>query len=144
MSKLLKRCTFLIIVIIVSFQSCKVSWVPDYSAAIEDQIITTAQKNDRLYLDMLDAPTTNYSMYADRYNDIESEINTIQLKNEARRKNENMLSIIKNLKEAFQSYRKEHKDKTTLKRAEISIYQKDIRAFWTPLLVAEHGLKLAQ
>ena len=125
--------------------SCKVAWVPDYNAAIEDQIIITAQKNDRLYLDMLEAPAPNiYLFYIDRYNDIEAEINSIQLKNEARRKNESMLGIIKNLKEAFQQYRREHREKTTINRGEIMVYQSSIKAFWLPLLNAEHGLKLAK
>jgi hypothetical protein len=139
-----KRLSFPFLLIIL-FASCKVHWVPDYSAAIEDQIIVNAQKNDRLYLDMLDAQSpTIYTNYIERYNDLEAEINSIQMKNEARQKNDNMLKIIKNLQTAFQQYRREHREKKTLSRGEILVYQQNIRAFWTPLLVAEHGLKLAK
>ena len=145
MYSLLKKPALAFLLLIVLLQSCRVAWVPDYNAAIEDQIIATAQKNDRLYLDMLhgSAPA-NYVLYSDRYNDIQSEINSIELKNEARRKNEDMLAIIKNLKNAFKEYRKEHEAKKILKDGEILIYQQNIKAFWTPLLVAEHGLKLAK
>lgn len=143
--RLLQRKAILSFLFIITLASCKVKWVADYSAAIEDQIIATAQKNDRLYIDMMDAPMPNrYALYIERYNDIESEINSIQFKNEARKKNEAMLTIIKNLKEAFLQYRREHRDKKTLTRTEVLIYQSYIKSFWLPLLNAEHGLKLAK
>ncbi len=145
MNPIIKTGRLAIFLFLFFTQACKVAWVPDYSAAIEDQIIATAQKNDRLYLDMLDVSAPNqYTFYVDRYNEIEAEINSIQLKNEARTNNTDMLKIIKNLKDAFQTYRTEHREKKTLKRGEVLVYQQTIKGFWTPLLIAEHGLKLAK
>ena len=77
--------------------------VPEYSEQLEAQIAKTAKATDKLYIDMLDVPLNNrtYENFKDRYNDIESEINSIRLKNEARPKNADFLVINKNLKEEF-------------------------------------------
>src|SRR3977135_3009814 len=79
--------------------SCRVALVPEYSAQLEEQISNAAKATDRLYLDMLDVPLANrtYESFKDRYNAIESEINSIKLKNEARLKNGDFIIINKNL-----------------------------------------------
>lgn len=123
--------------------SCKVTWVPEYNAHLEEQVAKTAKANDKLYLDMLDVPEANriYDNFKDRYNEIGSEINSIMLKNEARPKNTNFLAIIKNLKEAFEEAKKYHKDNSTLEDGEIKAYQASLAGFWKPLYLAERALK---
>ena len=140
MVALLKR-PFLFLLVL--FLSCKVSLVPEYNAALEDQIAKAAQENDRLYIDLLDIPSSDrqYKNFMDRYNTIESEINTIQLKNEARRNNADFMVIIKNLKDAFAEAKKYHKDHNGLSDGEIKAYQASLAAFWKPLYVAERALK---
>jgi hypothetical protein len=129
--------------ILVMWVSCKVTWVPEYNAQLEEQVSKTAKANDRLYFDMLDVPKASrlYDNYKDRYNEIGSEINSIQLKNEARPKNSDFLAIIKNLKDAFEEAKKYHKDNNTLEDGEIKAYQASLAGFWKPLYVAERALK---
>jgi hypothetical protein len=56
-----------------------------------------------------------------------------------------MNSIVDTLKNIFKKYENEHKDKVSaLTNGEIIIYQSYIKAFWTPLLVTESGLKKAK
>lgn len=130
--------------LILLLSSCKVIWVPDYNAKLEDQITKTARANDKLYIDLLDeAPDKrDYNRYKEKYNDIESDINAIQLANEARNNNSSMLIICKNLKDAFQEAKKYHKEKNTLSDGEIKSYQATLAGFWKPMLIAERGLKI--
>jgi hypothetical protein len=141
---LMLRHLLLSTLLILSLSSCKVIWVPDYNAKLEDQIAKTAKANDKLYIDMLDAAPNkrDYDQYKEKYNDIEADINAIQLANEARNNNASFLVINKNLKDAFQEAKKYHKDKQVLSDGEIKSYQATLAGFWKPLFLAERGLKI--
>ena len=138
----LKRMPVFLLVTLL-FLSCRVMLVPEYSAQLEDQISKTAKATDKLYIDMLDVPVNNrtYENFKDRYNEIESEINSIKLKNEARPKNADFLVINKNLKDAFDEAKKYHKENSTLADGEAKAYQATLAGFWKPLYVAELALK---
>lgn len=138
----LKRMPVFLLVTLL-FLSCRVMLVPEYSSQLEDQISKTAKATDKLYIDMLDVPVNNrtYENFKDRYNEIESEINSIKLKNEARPKNADFLVINKNLKDAFDEAKKYHKENSTLADGEAKAYQATLAGFWKPLYVAELALK---
>jgi hypothetical protein len=134
---------FVFLSLLVMLFSCKVALVPEYNASLDDQIAKAAQENDRLYIDLLDVPASErlYKNFMDRYNSVESEINAIQLKNEARKNNADFMVIIKNLKDAFAEAKKYHKDHNGLSDGEIKAYQATLAGFWKPLYVAERALK---
>jgi hypothetical protein len=136
---------FLVPLLWISLSACKVTLVPPYDASIEQQIVNTAKMNDRLYLDMQDEPEANrtYSKYSSKYLDIESEINSILLKNQARRQSHDLVVITNNLKTLFVQFKDQHKQATTINNADIKLNQLQIAAAWKALLVAERGLKLA-
>ncbi len=137
-----RRITALFLIIFFA-ASCKVTLVPEYSAALEEQVAAAAKATDKLYIDMLDVAIAarTYDSFKDRYNEIEAEINSIQLKNEARQKNKDFLVIIKNLKDAFAEAKQYHKSHTTISNGEAKSYQATLSAFWKPLYVAEKALK---
>jgi hypothetical protein len=138
----MKRLIFLLTLLSV-LSSCSVSLVPDYNPALEEQISEAAMMNDRLYLDLLNIPISerSFQAYAPRYSEIESEINSIRMKNEIRPNNTEMLKIIDLLKSNFVQYKEEHKAKSTgLTDGEIRSYSAFIRGFWLPLLTAENAL----
>ena len=84
-------------------------------------------------------------MYADRYAEVEAEINSIRLRNEVRKNNTDMLFIINKLDSGFIRFRDEHKvNPGILRDGEIRAYQTQILAYWKPLLIAEGGLKKAK
>lgn len=132
-----------LLLVVLSFISCRVTLVPEYSAQLEEQIAKAAKATDKLYIDMLDAPVNSrtYESFKDRYNEIESDINSIKLKNEARPKNADFLVINKNLKDAFDEAKKYHKENSTLADGEAKAYQATLAGFWKPLYVAELALK---
>jgi hypothetical protein len=140
---IVKRLT-LFTLLIISLVSCRVTLVPEYNAKLEEDISKAAKANDKLYIDLLDASPEKrvYDIYKERYNDIESDINSIQLKNEARNNNEDFLKIIKNIKEGFTEAKKYHKDNKTLSDGEIKAYQATISGLWKPLYIAERSLKI--
>lgn len=141
-TRYLKRMPVFLLFVLL-FVSCRVAFVPEYSAQLEEQITKTAKATDKLYIDMLDVPVSNrtYDSFKDRYNEIESEINSIKLKNEARPKNADFLVINKNLKDAFDEAKKYHKENATLADGEVKAYQATLAGFWKPLYVAELALK---
>ncbi|TMI78144.1 MAG: hypothetical protein E6H10_17685 [Bacteroidetes bacterium] len=124
---------------------CKVTLVPPYDAGVEQQIVNTAKMNDRLYLEMQDEPVADrtYNKYSSKYLDIESEINSILLKNQARRQSHDLIVITNNLKTLFVQFKDKHKQDSTISDADIKLNQLQIAAAWKALLVAERGLKLA-
>ncbi|AMR32710.1 hypothetical protein A0256_15405 [Mucilaginibacter sp. PAMC 26640] len=141
------KAKWLIYLLAVILSGCsRVVLVPDYSAGIEAEIVNGAMLNDKLYLDLADAQPSKreYIDFSERYSSVEAVINSIQLKNEIRQKNTDMLAIINNLKAAFTKYRDEHKKNNTLSDGEVKADQAFIKAFWKPLLIAEHGLKNAK
>ena len=143
---LLMRITFFLVPLLwISFAACKVTLVPPYDASIAEQIVSTAKMNDRLYLEMKDEPEAKrtYSKYSSKYLDIESEINSILLKNQARRQSHDLVVITNNLKILFVQFKDQHKQALTINDADIKLNQLQIAAAWKALLVAERGLKLA-
>ena len=138
----LKKTISFLLVVAVLF-SCRVTLVPEYSAQLEAQIAKSAQANDRLYIDMLDVPVNQrtYKNFQERYNEIESEINSIRLRNESRPKNGDFLVINKNLKDAFAEAKQYHKENSTLSDGEVKAYQSSLAGFWKPLYIAEIALK---
>ncbi len=138
----IKRLPVIFLLLGISW-ACRVTLVPEYSAQLEDQIASAAKATDKLYIEMLDLTEgeRTYDKFNEKYNEIESEINSIKLKNEARPKNANFLVINKNLKEAFEEAKKYHKDNATLSNGEARAYQASLAGFWKPLYVAEIALK---
>jgi hypothetical protein len=126
--------------------SCRVVLVPEYSSELEAQIVQGAKLNDKLYIDLLNAnpDKRSFQLYAGKYAEVESEIHSILLKNETRKKNNDMLVIIRNLDSAFVEYKNQHKSQDRLSDGEIKVNQAFIKAFWKPLLIAESGLKKAK
>ncbi len=132
-----------IFLLLFLFSSCRVSLVPEYNARLETQIADAAKASDRLYIDLLgeEPLARNYDKFQDRYNDLEAEINSIELINQGRIKNDDFLVIIKNLKDAFQEAKEYHREHKTLSNGEIKAYQATLAGYWKPLYVAERSLQ---
>ena len=131
-------------VFFIFFNSCvSVRLVPDYSEAMENQIVATQKQNEKLYLELLEQPVDKrtYSSFSNKYLEVESDINSILFQYQTREKSEDFVKMAKLLKDNFNQYKKEHKDKKTLTDGEISLYIAYINGFWQPLLTAERALK---
>ncbi|MEP6513017.1 MAG: hypothetical protein ABJA79_04070 [Parafilimonas sp.] len=131
-------CCFLLI----SYTACTVSLLPTYSAELEAQITSTSKMTDMLYLEIMDAPDDKkvYSVYADKYRQIETEINSILLKNEVRTNADDFIASAKALKEYFVQAKEDHKKRNTLSNPELLIYNEQLKALWKPVLIEEMAL----
>lgn len=140
---LLHRLFIILFIPVISLSACKVQLVPAYNAELEEQIVKTAKMSDMLYLEMMDAASDkkSYSLYADKYLDIESEINSILLKNEVRSNAADNIATVQKLKDYFVKAKEDHKTRTTMSNAEMLLYNEQLKAFWKPVLIAERALK---
>ncbi|MEO6188027.1 MAG: hypothetical protein ABIO82_07920 [Ginsengibacter sp.] len=143
MQRVIQRKFPAIFLLLFLISSCRVTLVPEYNARLETQITDAAKATDRLYIDLLgeELSARNYDRIQARYNDLEAEINSIELINQGRVKNDDFLAIIKNLKDAFHEAKEYHKEHKTLSNGEIKAYQATLAGYWKPLYVAERSLK---
>lgn len=133
----------LLAIISVAVSSCRVQLVPEYSSDIETQITNAAKMTDMLYLEIMDASADkkNYDLYADKYLAIETEINSILLKDQARPKAQDLVASVQKLHDYFVKAKEDHKNRNVLNNAELLIYNEQLKALWKPVLVEEMALK---
>lgn len=100
----------LLVLLFSGIPSCKVALLPDYNAALYQQIVSAASKNDRIYIDLLqaNADERKFSLYAKRYANLETAIQSIYLQYQARPRSANFLPIIENIQTLFVKYKTEH------------------------------------
>jgi hypothetical protein len=135
---------FLLLITIVFTASCgTITLVPDHDSALETQITEAAKANDKIYLQLLNSEPEKraFADFEKEYMNVEVEIHSIQLRNEVRKNNKEMLDIISRLNKVFSKIRNEHKAMTRpIKDAEIIDFENEMTALWKALLRAEKGL----
>ncbi len=83
---------------VIALQSCKVTLVPPYDAAISTQIDKTAKSVDKFYLSMLETTASEndgraYDKFIEQYVNIEVELNSLLNKNKIRPLNAHSVRI---------------------------------------------------
>jgi len=131
----------------VAFSSCKVVLLPSYDATIAEQIDNTAKAIDKFYLSMLE--TTNvtndgraFNKFADKYVEIEVELNSLLNKNKIRPLNKNSIKIGEITLQLWQKYKQEHKEDNTLSDGLIKLNRKTFSDLLYAMQVAEKGKEL--
>lgn len=81
-----KYSIILLIITLLSLYGCAVKYVADYDASIKDEIIQVAKKVDLFWGALLDTKSTDrkYDKYKDQYNEVETDIRGLVMKNEIR------------------------------------------------------------
>ena len=136
----------LMTMLLLIVSACRVTFVPDYSEAIEKQIIATQKMNEKLYNDILatDLANRDYENFEKVYSEIESNIKSLVFQMDAREKNTHFVAMTGNLKKKFLEYKNNHKglkDKgKKISDGEVESYIDFIQAFYGPMLVAEKVL----
>ncbi len=137
---------FLILLLISS--GCRITLVPDYDDSVAQQIIETAKRVDKFYLNMLETTTDSngeraYNKFADTYVDIEVELVSLLNINKVRPLNENSTRICEIALEIWTKYKNEHKEDDTLSDEDISGNRDYLNDLFYSMLVAEEGKKIA-
>lgn len=139
---------FVFVFSIAAFNSCRVVLLPSYDATISEQIDNTAKTIDRFYLSMLE--TTNaendgraFNKFAEKYVEIEVELNSLLNKNKIRPLNKNSTRICEITHQLWVKYKEEHKAKNTLKDGLILLNRKKFSDLFYAMRVADEGIKMA-
>jgi hypothetical protein len=148
---ILFKTTPLVLIVLISsvfmFSSCRVTFVPNYDAAIMDQINETAKNVDRFYLGMLETTQPEndgraFQLFAQQYVDIEVELNALLNKNKIRPLNENSVRICEITLELWIKYKEEHKDDNTLSDGLIKLNRLTFADLFFAMQVAEKAKEI--
>jgi len=88
MKKVIHERLFIVILVIalLSTGGCSVHYVADYDASIKEEIVQVAKKVDLFWGDLLDTESADrkYDKFKDQYNQVETDIRVLVMKNEIR------------------------------------------------------------
>ncbi|MDQ6901595.1 MAG: hypothetical protein M3139_01125 [Bacteroidota bacterium] len=132
-----------LIMLAMLLNSCSIHLVPQYNADLEQQIKDGAKLSDRLYLQMIVAApdAKSFSLYEDKYLNVQVEINSILFQDEIRPKANDIVASVQKLRDYFTKAMEDHRSKKTLSNGELTIYHEQLQAFWRPVLIEEIALK---
>ena len=133
-----------VILSVLAFNSCRVTFLPSYDASIAEQIEKTTKQVDRFYLTMLETTTEEYNgrsfeKFATQYVDIEVELYSLLNQNKVRPLNENSTRICEITLELWQKYKEEHKTDNTLSDGLIKLNRQVFSDLFFAMQVAEKG-----
>jgi len=129
----------LLLIPVIFLAGCRASFVPAYDAALQTQIENAAKATDMMYLQLMSSPDSlkSFDHYLNEYLNIESDINSLLLKNEVRPKATDIVASIKILKDYFIKAKEDHAKRGVISNAEALIYNEQLKALWKPVLIEE-------
>lgn len=143
------RAAILIIALIgiITVNSCRVTLVPQFDAAIMEQIDETSKAVDKFYLMMLETTSNTdngraYENFAEDYVEIEVELNSLLNKNKIRPLNENTVRICEITLELWVKYKEEHKTDDELSDGLIKLNRKTFEDLFYAMQVAEKAKEI--
>jgi hypothetical protein len=127
---------------------CRVTFVPEYDAALSADIEETSRQVNWLYLMMLETTSPEddgraYNLFASQYVDIEVMLNSLLNQNKIKPLNQNSTRIAEITLELWQKYKEEHRNDNTLSNGLIKLNRKTFSDLFYAMQVAEKGKELA-
>lgn len=137
----------LIIIFVFLSEGCRVTLVPDYDDSISHEILETAKRVDKFYLDMQETTVNEngdraYNNMVDSYVEIEIELSSLLNKNKIRPLNENSIRICEITLELWVKYKDEHKEDNELTDGIIKLNRLTFRDLFYAMLVAEKAKEI--
>ena len=138
---------YLIIILAFLSEGCRVTLVPDYDDSIAQEILETAKRVDKFYLDMLETTVNEngdraYNKMVDSYVEIEVELASLLGKNKIRPLNENSIRICEITLELWIKYKEEHKEDNELSDGLIRLNRLTFSDLFYAMLVAEKAKEI--
>lgn len=138
---------YLIIILAFLSEGCRVTLVPDYDDSIAQEILETAKRVDKFYLDMLETTVNEngdraYNKMVDSYVEIEVELASLLSKNKIRPLNENSIRICEITLELWIKYKEEHKEDNELSDGLIRLNRLTFSDLFYAMLVAEKAKEI--
>lgn len=105
----------LALLLAVSASGCAVKFVADYDSAAFEEILATAKKVDKFYGTLLEtkAESRQYSSFSEQYVTLETDIQGMVTRNQARALNSESTEISRIILRLFTKYKEQHKTRNT-------------------------------
>ncbi|HEX8269140.1 MAG TPA: hypothetical protein VF581_04550 [Flavobacterium sp.] len=129
----------LLLFAVSALQSCQVTLVASQDVQLIEQIDAVSKEIDSFYLHMLEMAPVAYSVYADRYIEIEVALNSIYDRSRLKPKNTETARIAKNVRDTWAKYKSEHKTAGQLTAGVITYNHATMDDFLFALSVAENA-----
>ncbi|AZE48350.1 hypothetical protein C4K04_2678 [Pseudomonas chlororaphis] len=106
--KLARLGLFLLLISVLG--GCTVKLVADYDAITFEEILEVAKKIDKFYGDLLETRSNEriYQKYSSQYVDIETDIRSLVMRNQARALNDEAVQISEIILKLWLTYKKDH------------------------------------
>ncbi len=98
-----------------AISGCTVKWVADYDSVAFEEIIKVGKKVDKFYGDLLELKSSDrpYLKFSAQYVEIETDIQSLVTRNNARDLNEESTQISESILKLWLKYKDAHKSKDT-------------------------------
>ncbi|HUJ11625.1 MAG TPA: hypothetical protein VL171_16555 [Verrucomicrobiae bacterium] len=122
---------------------CAIKFVADYDSKTEDAIFDDAKRVDLFYGKLLDTPERDrqYKAFADQYESIEADLNSLVLRNKVRPYNEDSTEIAEKILGFWQKYRGLHKQRDGYSTGNAELDRDRFRRLFAYLARAEGAKK---
>jgi len=136
--------TLFVLFLISAATGCTVQFVAEYDATIKEEIVQTAKKVDKFWGSLLDHDEANrpYETFKDQYNEIESDIRGLVMKNEIRPLNKESTEQAKNTLELWVQDRELHKKNDGFSNFEAKRHREQYVRLFTAMAKGEEAKKM--
>ncbi len=136
-----------VFILLILLSGCRISLIPPYDEQLADQIESTAKEVDLFYLTIQETTKNEngaraYANFAERYAEIEAELNSLLYKNMIRPLNENSTRICKITVDLWKKYKNEHKEDNKISDGIIELNRKTFNDLFYAMQVAEKAKEI--
>ncbi|TQV77241.1 hypothetical protein FLL45_04655 [Aliikangiella marina] len=133
------RLTFVFLIALLLISGCTVKYVAEYDAEIKNEIIQVAKKVDLFWGDLLDTDVDKrqYDKFKTNYNEIESDIRSLVLKNEIRPLNEESTEQAKIALKLWTDDREKHKSDDGFSNGRAKLHQRQLSRVFAAMAKGE-------
>lgn len=128
----------------ITLNGCFPKFITDYDGATFDEIITVGKKVDRFYGDLLEEPEKIrlYKTYAERYVEIETDLRSLQMRNQARPLNQDSTEISEIILSLWIKYKGNHATKNIYSTGNAKLDRNRFNRLFVSAANAEFAKKL--
>lgn len=135
----------LALLLAVSASGCAVKFVADYDSAAFEEILATAKKVDKFYGTLLEtkAESRQYLSFTEQYVTLETDIQGMITRNQARALNSESTEISQIILKLFTNYKERHKTRNTYIDGNAKLDRKRFVRLFASAASAEEAKKLS-
>ncbi len=133
------------LVVALSLGGCAIKLVADYDQPAFDETLKVAKEVDRFYGALLERPEgqRQYAQFSSQYVDIESDLRSLVMRNQARPLNEESIKISETILDLWRKYKGAHQENNSYKTALASLHRKRFTRLFNAAASAEEAKKLS-